>query len=391
MCSGRSPGSPVFLPLGTRGGWRALPSSPSSGGGGGREATGGGGLALLTAIILAACQPEPALDCNEPGVVCTIAGTGQLGFNGQDRPADDTWLFYPSALAWDADGSHLVDDFNNMLIRSLQPDGTLVSVAGTNEHAYAIEGPALASPLENPFDIATDPSGGFLVAELHSARILRVDGAGSLTIVAGCGKPGYAGDGGPATQAFISESSGVAVHEDGRVFVGDTDNEAIRVVDPDGTITTLAKGFAAPQHLRVFGDDLYVAEREAHQIRRIDLASGADEVVAGTGQAGFSGDGGPATEAQLARPIGMTIGPDGDLYIADSENNVIRRVGQDGIIETVLGSPGESGFDDLPIAVEDARLSDPADVLFGPDGRLYVADMLNGAVRAVRLEAVRKD
>src|SRR6185295_14141526 len=187
----------------------------------------------------------------------------QLGFNGQDRAAADTWLFYPSALAWDADGNLLVDDFNNMLIRTLRTDGSLVTVAGTNEHAYAIEGPALASPLENPFDIATDPAGGFYVAELHSARILRVDGVGSLTVVAGCGKPGYSGDGGPATDAFLSESSGVAVHEDGRVFVADTDNDAIRVVDPDGTIATLAKGFAAPQHLRVFGDELYVAEREA--------------------------------------------------------------------------------------------------------------------------------
>jgi sugar lactone lactonase YvrE len=338
----------------------------------------------LAAVVLAACQPAPALDCNEPGVVCTIAGTGQLGFNGQDRAADDTWLFYPSALAWDGD-SLLLDDFNNMLIRSLQPDGTLLSVAGTNEHAYAIEGPALASPLENPFDLAIDRTGGFYVAELHSARILRVDGAGSLTVVAGCGKTGYAGDGGPATEAFLSESSGVAVHEDGRVFVADTDNDAIRVVDLDGTISTLASGFAAPQHLRVFGDELYVAEREAHRIRRIDLESGAIDAVAGTGVAGFSGDGGRATEAQLARPIGMTIGPEGDLYIADSENNVIRRVDEDGLIETVLGEPGESGFDDLPTAIEEARLFDPADVLFGPDGRLYVADMLNGAIRAVWL------
>jgi DNA-binding beta-propeller fold protein YncE len=341
----------------------------------------------LAAVVLAACQPsEPELDCNEPGVVCTIAGTGQLGFNGQDRAADDTWLFYPSALQADGDGHLLVDDFNNMLIRSLQPDGTLVTVAGTTEHAYAVEGPARASPMENPFDLAVDPAGGFYVAELHSARILRVDAAGSLTIAAGCGKIGYAGDGGPATEAFLSESSGVAVHEDGRVFVADTGNDAIRVVDPDGSISTLATGLAAPQHVRVFGDELYVAEREAHVIRRIDLESGVAEVVAGTGEAGFSGDGGPATEAQLARPIGMTIGSDGALYVADSENNVIRRVDADGIIETVLGSPGESGFDGLPVAIDDARLFDPADVLFAPDGRLYVADMLNGAVRAVWLE-----
>jgi serine/threonine-protein kinase len=240
--------------------------------------------------------------------------------------------------------------------------------------------------MENPFDIAADRAGGFYVAELHSARILHVDAAGSLTIVAGCGKTGYAGDGGPATDAFLSESAGVAVHDDGRVFIADTDNDAIRVVDPDGTIATLATGLASPQHIRVFGDELFVAERGAHAIRRIDLANGAADVVAGTGVAGFSGDGGPATEAQLARPYGMTIGPDGDLYIADAENNVIRRVDEDGIIETVLGAPGEAGFGALPVAIEDARLSDPADVLFGPDGRLYVADMLNGAVRAVWLE-----
>ena len=240
--------------------------------------------------------------------------------------------------------------------------------------------------LENPFDLAADPTGGFYVAELHSARILHVDAGGSLTVVAGCGKPGYAGDGGPATEAFLSESAGVAVHDDGRVFVADTGNDVIRVVEVDGTIATMATGFAAPQHLRVFGDELFVAEREAHAIRRIDLASGAMDVVAGTGVAGFSGDGGPAIDAQLARPIGMTMGPDGNLYIADSENNVVRRVHEDGMIETVLGAAGEAGFSDLPIAIDDARLSDPADLLFGPDDRLYVADMLNGAVRAVWLE-----
>jgi sugar lactone lactonase YvrE len=337
-------------------------------------------------MVLAACRPEPELDCNEPGVVCTVAGTGQLGFNGEDRPAEDTWLFYPSALQWDAEGNLLIDDFNNMLIRSLQPDGTLVSVAGTTEHAYAIEGAAMASPMENPFDIAAAPGGGFYVAELHAARILHVDPAGSLTFVAGCGKPGYAGDGGPATEAFLSESSGVSVHEDGRVFVADTGNDAIRVIELDGTIATLATGFASPHHLRVFGDQLFVADREAHAIRRIDLSSGAVDVVAGTGVRGFSGDGGLATEAQLARPIGMTIGPDGNLYVADSENNVVRRVDEDGIIETVLGDPGEAGFSALPISIADARLSDPADLLFGPDGRLYVADMLNAAVRAVWLE-----
>ncbi len=344
------------------------------------------GRCFATALLLGACQAPADLDCNDKGVVCTIAGTGQLGFNGEDKPADDTWLFFPSALQWDANGDLLVDDFNNMLIRALEPDGTLVSVAGTNEHAYAIEGPAVASPLENPFDLAADPAGGFYVAELHSARILHVDAAGTLTIFAGCGKVGYAGDGGLATDAFLSEVAGVAVHEDGRVFIADTDNDAIRVVDRDGTITTLVAGVPSPQHLRVFGDDLFVAVREGHAIQRVDLVSGALEMFAGNGEHGFSGDGGPATEARLARPIGMTVGPDGNLYVADSENNVVRRVDADGTIETVLGAPGEAGFSGLPTAIADARLYSPADVLFGPDGRLYVADMLNAAVRAVWLE-----
>jgi sugar lactone lactonase YvrE len=340
---------------------------------------------ISAALLLGACQ-KPPLDCEAPGVVCTIAGTGQLGFNGQDKAADDTWLFFPSALQWDAHGNLLVDDFNNMLIRSLQPDGTLATVAGTNEHAWGIEGPAALSPLENPFDLAADPAGGFYIAELHSARILHVDAAGTLTIFAGCGEEGYDGDGGPATDAVLSEAAGVAVHEDGRVFIGDTENNVIRQVSLDGTITTLAVGLAAPQHIRMSDGALLVAERDGHAIRRVDVTTGTVELLAGTGVIGFSGDGGPATEAQLARPHGMTTGPDGLVYIADSQNNVVRRVDEDGTIETVLGTPGESGFSDLPIAIEDARLSNPADLLFGQDGRLYVADMLNAAVRAVWLE-----
>jgi sugar lactone lactonase YvrE len=338
-------------------------------------------------LALGACAPDPGpVGCDEVGVVCTVAGTGQPGFNGQDRAAEDTWLFFPSALQWDADGRLLIDDFNNLLVRALEPDGTLVTVAGTNRHAYAIEGPAVASPLENPFDVAVDPRGGFYVAELHAARILHVDATGALTIFAGCGKEGYAGDGGPATSAFLSEAAGVGAHEDGRVFVADTDNGAVRVVDAHGTIDTLADGLASPVRARVFDGALFVAERDGHAIRRVDLDTGAVSTVAGNGTEGFSGDGGPAVEARLARPNGMTLGPDGALFVADTENHVVRRVDPDGTIETVLGVPGERGFSAAPTAVADARLASPADLAFGPDGRLYVADMSNAAVRAVRLD-----
>lgn len=342
-------------------------------------------------LLLAAlgCQPH----CEDPGAICTVAGTGDLGFNGQDLPASETWLFYPSGIALDPEGRLVVDDFNNFLIRVLQEDGILKTLAGKNYHAWAVEGPALDSPMENPVDVDVGADGTLFVAELHTFRILRVR-EGHLDAYAGTGVQGYEGDGGPAKDALFSAATGVEVADDGTVYVADTGNHVIRAIAPDGVVTTLAgtgtsglqdgpfaeARFAAPERMHLDGDLLYVADRGAHAIRRLDLLAGTVETVAGTGEEGAFVEG-DALASPLREPIGVAVGPDGAIWVADSGNHAVHRV-RDGVLEHVAG-------DGLPTYQGDggpgrkASLNLPADVAVDAHGDVYVADMLNSVVRKI--------
>ncbi|MCB9680119.1 MAG: hypothetical protein H6733_01485 [Alphaproteobacteria bacterium] len=326
--------------------------------------------------------------------MCIIAGLdGELGSNGDDLPALETLLYFPTALTWSPQGRLVIDDFNNMRIRELQDDGTLVTLAGSGFHAYAIPGdPARSSPLENPVDISFLPDGRLLISELHAARILVLEDDGTLGVIAGTGQPGFSGNGGPAVDAELSESAGVATDTDGRIYVADTDNDCLRVVDTDGSIRVLLgdddgtvvgdTALSSPQRVRVQDDRLLVADTRNHTVRALDLTTGNIRVVAGTGAPGFSGDGGPAEQAALFDPYSAVFGPDGSIYIADSGNHRIRKVDPDGTITTVAGT-GEEGSARDGVPATQGALSYPVDMLPGPDGALYIADMKNGVVRRV--------
>ncbi len=333
--------------------------------------------------------------CDVPGAICTIAGQGgKLGLNGDGMPPLDTWLYFPSGLDWAPDGALVIDDFNNMRIRALR-DGALTTIVGDGLHGWATpEAPALESALENPVDIAFGPGGELYIAELHSSRILRVGDDQLIHVFAGTGDEGFAGDGVPATQALLSSSAGVATAPDGRVFISDTDNHCVRVVETDGTIHNLggdgipgvdtgATGrLHHPQRLAVDGARLLVADADNHQIRAIDLLTHDVTVIAGDGTQGSGGDGGLATAAQLNQPYGVTAGPDGSIYVADFGDNKVRVISPDGVIATLAGT-GEPTFSGDGGQAADAALNGPADVLLGPDGALYIADMINGVVRRV--------
>lgn len=355
-----------------------------------------GPLALLPLLLPAwgaSCRPEPPPDCAGPGVLCPLAGDGQLGYNGQGLPALETWLFYPSAARRSPEGALVVMDFNNFLVRVLAEDGTLQTLAGTNQHAYAVEGPALESPLENPVDFSFSPEGWLTIAELHSGRVLQVDDAGWLRVLAGTGELGYSGDGGPATEATFGEINGLDYGPDGTLYIADTGNHAIRALHPDGTLSTLAGDgtagwvdgplaearFHGPQRIRWADGALWVADAFNHAIRRVDPAGGQVRTVAGTGAEGFGGDGGPATAAALRYPYGVTA-HDGRVLIADSGNHVLREVDAEGVIHTVVGT-GNAGYDPTPTLALAADLYWPADVWVDDDGAWILADMRNGVVR----------
>jgi len=222
-----------------------------------------------------------------PGQVTRVAGTGRPGFSGDGGPAIEAELGWVYDLAVDTAGNIFIVDQDNDRIRMVDTSGVITTIAGTGEPGYSGDGgPATEARLNSPYGIALDGQGNiYFTAQPGVVR--RIDSSGVITTIAGSGLVGYAGDGGPATAARLSTGpEHVEVDQDGRVYIEDTGNHCIRMVDLDGTIST----------------------------------------IVGVGKPGFGGDGGPTRSALLRQPSGMTLTPDGVLYIADSANNRVRRV-----------------------------------------------------------------
>jgi sugar lactone lactonase YvrE len=355
-------------------------------------------------LPVAACVPEegpPADPCASPGAICTVLGIGgSLGFNGDGLTATETMLYWPTAVRFDPLGHLVVSDLNNFRVRRVEEDGTVGTILGTGFHLGSTEGvPATTSPVDFPIDFRFAADGTFYVLASHEARVLWVDDATIVHWIVGDGNYGYTGDGSDAKSAQLSEPAGLARADDGTLYVADTQNHCIRKVDPQGFISTLAgRGFAgfagdggpaeaalmnAPTGLTLDGSRLYVSDAGNHAIRVVDLATDTIERVAGNGAQGWSGDGGDALDATLSTPEAVAVDPEGRVWIADAGNNVLRRIDTDGTIATLAGT-GEAGFagDEGPAA--DATFSWPVDLQFDAAGDLYVADMVNGAVRVIR-------
>jgi DNA-binding beta-propeller fold protein YncE len=366
----------------------------------------------LVIVLFAACTggedptgPEPGgpdeLDCRTPGHICTFAGTGDRGWGEAGGAPEDTTLFLPTDVAFDLDGQPIVVDYNNMRILRHELDGTLQTVVGMGVHAYATDGiDARSTPLENPVAMAVGPDGTWFLNEQHGARILAVRD-GWLTVHAGPaddpGAEGWSGDGGPALDARMSQGVGLTAAPDGTLYIGDTGNHVVRVVHPDGTMGTLAGGgepgfvdgdpsearFHTPQHVAWHDGYVYVADTNNHAVRRIDAATGEVVTVAGGNGQGFGGDGGPAVDATLDTPQGVGVDALGRVYIADSENHVVRRIETDGTLTHWAGTPGEPDLTGDGGPALEARLDWPVNVSVGPDGVVYIADTLNSVIRAV--------
>lgn len=356
---------------------------------------------LLIPSLLSACagvEGDSADPCTVAGNVCTVVGTGQSGFNGDGLAPTETELYWPSAVRFNADGELLLADLNNFRVRTIGADGTMTTLVGTGEHLGSTDGAvATETPIDYPADIRFRDDGSYFVAAIHEGRVLHVDTEGVLHWYVGTGTLGYAGDGGLARDAQLSAASGIALDDDGTIYVADTENHCIRAVTAEGVIRTLSgrglPGFAGdhgpaegallhrPTALEVAEGILYVADSGNHAIRAIDLASNTISTVAGLGVGGFDGDGGLATEALLQSPEGLTLGEDGTLWIADSLNNRIRHIDAAGIIRTVAGTGDyESSGDGVP-ALE-ASFAYPVDLAFH-EGDLYVSDMVGAVVRRV--------
>ena len=281
------------------------------------------------------------------------------------------------------------------------------TIAGTGKSGHDGDGGrAVEAQLDFPVCVAVDKSGNVYVAEYYSQRIRRVDTAGSIDTIAGTGEPGYGGDGGPAAEAQLNFPSGVAVDKAGKVFIADIGNGRIRQVDLFGTITTIAemgsglliwedpafellldlpKGMAVDGsgNIYIAGDGgLHINGIRNYYVRRVVYATGAVSVIAGTGEPGYGGDGGPAAEAQLNFPSAVAVDKAGNLYIADTGNHRIRQIDTTGTIRTIAGT-GEPGYGGDGGPAAEAQLASPFALAVDGFGNLYVVDLGNYRIRVL--------
>ena len=318
------------------------------------------------------------------GTISTVAGDGTFGFAGDGGAAIASRLALPAGVAVNAAGDLFIADTNNSRIRAIDhATGIITTLAGTGGFGFGGDGGlATAAVLYAPSGVAVDPSGDVLIADQVNRRVRRVFvSTGLIDTVAGNGGGSvmvFGGDGGPATSASLSYIKGLAVDGAGQIYIADTGFMRVRRVDTGGTIDTVAGNgwfmfggdgeFATratlsfPRGVAVDASgNVFVADTDNQRIRRVDKATGQITTVAGTGTSGFSGDGGAAVGAQLDDPYGVALDAAGNLYIADRDNNRIRRVSAAGIITTVAGN-GALGFGGDGGAATGARLNRPAGV-----------------------------
>ncbi len=326
------------------------------------------------------------------GGISTVAGgASPTEFTGDGGPALGAQLNTPSSIAVAGDGTLYVADTDKSRIRRIDPNGMITTVAGTGSNGFSGDGgPATSAQLYYPRGVALAPDGSLLIADTNNSRIRRLDPDGTISTVVGTGGLGAGGegDGGPATDAILGRPYGIAVAADGTIYIADAYSYKVRRVAPDGTISTVAgdpgRWLNIP-HAVAVGIDGTVFIADLDRIRRIN-GDGSISVVAGD-QAGFGGDGGPAVSARLSSPYGLAVGMDGTLYIADTLNQRIRRIDSDGNIWTVAGD-GAMGFSGDGGPAASAEFRTPSGVAVSADGTLYIADTNNNRIRRVTSPAI---
>ena len=339
--------------------------------------------AILTASLL--CQGQ---------VITTVAG-GNPNDLGDGGLATNANLNEPTSVAFDALGNLYIADYMNNRVRKVTA-GIISTVAGTGSSDATGDGQsAVTTAIHLPWGLAVDGVGNIYFVERASHLVRMVDTLGIVHTVAGTGKSGFSGDGGRATSAQLNNPFNVAVDGAGNLYIADTINHRIRKVDTKGIISTVAGngtpsssdtsgtattvGIYSPYAVAVDSkNNLYIAE--GNRVRKVDT-NGIISTVAGNGNAAYSGDSGPATKASLQTPQGVVVDGAGNVYIADSLNNRVRKVDTAGIITTIAG--GHTGsFGDGGPAVN-ANLVLPIGLALDSAGNLYIADTNHDAIRKV--------
>ena len=357
------------------------------------------GVLAALAIAISLCLSSGSALAGPGTLIFTVAGTGTATDTNNGGQATAAAINMPRSIFPTADGGFIFAEPYSNMVRKVGPDGNIATVAGTGIAGFSGDGgPATAAQLNFCHSASPMPGGGFVIADEVNQRIRRVWPDGTITTVAGTGAAGYSGDGGPATSAKINSPRGVAALPDGGFLIPDSSNHRIRRVWPNGTITTVAGtgvqgyngdgGLATSAQLSIpFGvapladGGFLITDNGNFRIRRV-WPDGTITTVAGTGVAGFSGDGGPATSAQINGVHNLAVMPDGGFLLTDTQNHRVRRVFPDGTIETIAGT-GAPGFSGDGGAATSATLQYPKAVAVTPSGEILIADETNNRIRFV--------
>ena len=332
----------------------------------------------------------------------TFAGTGEPGYSGDGGPAGRALLREPFMCDFDLQGNLYFSEARNHTVRRVdQATGVITTVAGTGAEGYSGDGgPAVAATLNQIYALRVDTNDDIYVVDRLNAAVRKIEAAtGIITTVAGTGEPGYSGDSGPGNRAQLREPNDVFLDGRGGLLIADIQDQRVRRLDlATGIITTFAgngekvrggDGIPATQ-ASILGaravcmdsrGNTYICEREGHGVRRVD-ANGIMSTLAGTGERGYEGDGGPALTATWNGPKAIRCDPQDNIIVVDTENHAIRRIdAATGIVTTIAG--GHQGGDGDGGNATEAGLARPHGCGFDRQGNLFIADSDNHRVRVV--------
>jgi len=313
---------------------------------------------FLSFTILAGAfllQPGPAHAGDIAYTISTVAGNGERGFAGDGGPATKAKLNRPCAVAVGPEGDLFIADYGNQRIRKVSRDGTISTLAGSGEAGFGGDGgPALKAKLRGPYGVKADKHGNVYIADQQNNRIRKVTPDGTMTTVAGNGKREFSGDGGPATQAGLAGPNDMVLDDAGNLIIADSGHDRIRKVTADGIISTVA-------------------------------GTG----IRSKGEGSYSGDGGPAVKAQLNHPSSLVFDAAGNLYVGDFSNHAVRRISTDGVITTLVGT-GTRGRDEDGLPGTRTRANELGGVAIDREGCLVYTDGVNFRVRQVGADGIAR-
>lgn len=329
--------------------------------------------------------------------ITTVAGTGERGLGGDGGPAVEALIQRPTAVAVDSQGNLYIADEANRRVRMVNPEGIITTVVGTGRSTFQdLDQPALETNLASAYGVATDAEDNLYVLSRGHGKIFKVGEDGIAERIVGTGGRGFAGDGGWAIDAKVNYPNHLVVGADGDIFIADTGNNRIRRVSTNGIITTVAGtgkgGFSGdggpaveaqldvPAAIAIDTEgNLYIADFRNHRIRKVST-DGIITSIAGTGESEYNGDGKPAIECQIGEPCGVAVDRDGYVYIGDQVNLRVRVVTPSGTMYTVAGT-GVGGLTGDGGPAEKAKITNPDIIALDSEDNLYIPDHNNAVVR----------